>query len=67
MILPKLNEKDMVEVPAYATQGMTIHYVSHVEEVLKLALTETKEKAKGKVEVPNVLRTKSKKATEARV
>jgi ATP-dependent Lon protease len=38
VILPKLNEKDMAEVPAYATSGMTIHFVSHVEEVLGLAL-----------------------------
>src|SRR6185436_10741046 len=38
VILPKLNEKDMTEVPAYATQGMTLRFASHVEEVLDLAL-----------------------------
>jgi predicted ATP-dependent protease len=40
IILPKLNEKDVKEVPAYALKGMTLHFVSHVEEVFKLALTE---------------------------
>jgi ATP-dependent Lon protease len=34
LILPKLNEKDVAEVPKYALQDMTIHYVSHVDEVL---------------------------------
>lgn len=38
IILPKLNEKDVSEVPAYALKGMTLHYVSHVEEVFDLAL-----------------------------
>jgi ATP-dependent Lon protease len=38
VLLPKLNEKDMAEIPPYATAGMKIHYASHVEEVLKLAL-----------------------------
>src|SRR3954451_3648826 len=38
VILPKLNEKDRSEVPEYATRGMTLHFVSHVEEVLRLAL-----------------------------
>jgi ATP-dependent Lon protease len=38
LILPKLNEKDVSEVPEYALKGMTIHYVSRVEEVFELAL-----------------------------
>ncbi|MFZ9595412.1 MAG: endopeptidase La [Bdellovibrionia bacterium] len=38
LILPKLNEKDVTEIPAYALSGMTIHYVNHIEEVLPLAL-----------------------------
>lgn len=38
IILPKLNEKDVSEVPAYGLKGLTLHYVSHVEEVFDLAL-----------------------------
>ncbi|MBI2711527.1 MAG: endopeptidase La [Bdellovibrio sp.] len=38
LILPKLNQKDISEVPDYALKGLTIHYVSHVEEVFDLAL-----------------------------
>jgi len=38
IILPELNRKDMVEVPAYALQGLKLHFVSHVEQVFELAL-----------------------------
>jgi ATP-dependent Lon protease len=38
VILPKLNEKDVAEVPKYALDGIAIHYVSHVDEVFELAL-----------------------------
>jgi len=38
IILPKLNRKDVEEVPEYALTGMTLHYVSHVEEVFPLVL-----------------------------
>jgi ATP-dependent Lon protease len=38
IILPKLNEKDLTEVPDYALKDLQIHYVSHVEEVFALAL-----------------------------
>ncbi len=38
LILPKLNEKDLVDVPEYALKGLVIHYVNHVEEVFNLAL-----------------------------
>jgi len=38
VILPRLNEKDVAEVPKYALDGMKIHYVSHVDEVFDLAL-----------------------------
>ena len=41
LILPKLNEKDVQEVPDYALTGMKIHYASHVEDVFKLALEES--------------------------
>ena len=38
LILPKLNERDVAEVPVYALKGMTIHYVSHWDEVIPYAL-----------------------------
>ena len=38
LILPRLNEKDLSEVPEYAQKGITFHYVNHVEEVFPLAL-----------------------------
>ena len=38
IILPALNAKDVVELPAYALAGIKIHYVKHVEEVFALAL-----------------------------
>ncbi len=40
IILPRLNEKDIRDVPEYALKGMNLHFVSHVEEVFKLALTD---------------------------
>jgi ATP-dependent Lon protease len=42
VILPKLNEKDVAEVPEYALKGMELHFVSHVEEVFELALEKAK-------------------------
>ncbi|MGK5084780.1 endopeptidase La [Bdellovibrionota bacterium FG-1] len=38
VILPKINEKDLQEVPEYALRGMTLHLVSHVDEVFDLVL-----------------------------
>jgi ATP-dependent Lon protease len=40
IILPKLNEKDLAEVPAYAMKGMEIKLVNRIEDVLALALEE---------------------------
>lgn len=53
LILPKLNQKDLVEVPEYALKGLTIHYVSHVEEVFELALQSSS---------PRILRKKNRNA-----
>ena len=41
LIMPRLNEKDLTEVPEYALKGMTLHFVSHIEEVFPLALLES--------------------------
>lgn len=61
LILPKLNEKDMVEVPAYALKGITVFYVNHIDEVLALALMpELKTRSpKTRINIQRVLRKKT--------
>jgi ATP-dependent Lon protease len=39
VLIPEENQKDLVEIPANAREGLEIVPVSHVEEVLRLALT----------------------------
>ena len=39
VLIPAENEKDLAEIPANIRQGLTIIPVSHVDEVLRLALT----------------------------
>ena len=38
VILPEINKKDLTEIPSYVTDGMTLHWVSDVEQVFELAL-----------------------------
>ncbi|AWB68364.1 endopeptidase La [Saccharobesus litoralis] len=40
VIIPKDNERDLQEIPENVTQGLTIHPVKWVDEVLKIALQE---------------------------
>jgi ATP-dependent Lon protease len=40
VLIPAENEKDLADIPDNVTQGMTIVPVSHVDEVLALALTQ---------------------------
>ncbi|QNQ10928.1 endopeptidase La [Sphingomonas alpina] len=40
VLIPAENEKDLVEIPANIREGLTIIPVAHVDEVLRLALTE---------------------------
>ena len=40
VIVPKLNRRDLTEIPATITEGLTFHFVDHMDEVLKLALIE---------------------------
>ena len=37
-ILPKDNEKDLVDIPDIVKKNMKLHFVEHMDEVLKLAL-----------------------------
>jgi ATP-dependent Lon protease len=39
VIIPKDNEKDLIEIPANVKKGLTIIPVSHVDEVIGLALS----------------------------
>ena len=38
VIVPRLNRRDLAEIPATITDGLTFHFVEHMDEVLKLAL-----------------------------
>ncbi len=38
VVLPKLNRRDLAEVPAALTKGLTFHLVEHMDEVLRFAL-----------------------------
>ena len=40
VLIPAENEKDLAEIPAAVKEGLKIHPVSHVDEVLALALAE---------------------------
>jgi ATP-dependent Lon protease len=40
VLIPQENEKDLADIPQNIKDGLTIVPVSHVDEVLKLALTE---------------------------
>jgi ATP-dependent Lon protease len=64
VILPRLNQKDMSEVPAYALQGMEIRFVSTVDEVFDLALEPLKGKVSPrlKIDAPKVLKKKTRVA-----
>jgi ATP-dependent Lon protease len=37
-ILPKENEKDLADIPDVVKQSMKLHFVEHMDEVLKIAL-----------------------------
>jgi ATP-dependent Lon protease len=44
VIVPKLNRRDLTEIPATITDGLTFHFVDHMDEVLKLALLDPDER-----------------------
>ncbi len=38
VIVPKLNRRDLADIPPTITDGLSFHFVDHMDEVLKLAL-----------------------------
>ena len=38
IILPKMNQKDLVEIPKKVQHGLKFHFVERVEEALNIAL-----------------------------
>jgi len=42
MVLPKLNERDLVEIPDKLKAGIEFHFVEHMRDVLDLALLKVK-------------------------
>jgi ATP-dependent Lon protease len=44
IILPEQNEKDLEEIPKHIRRRLHFKFVTHVDEVLKIALTEDPEK-----------------------
>jgi ATP-dependent Lon protease len=41
VILPKDNLKDLADIPANIKEEFTVHFVENMDEVLKVALTQT--------------------------
>lgn len=37
VIMPKENERDFLELPAYLKEGLTVHFVDHYDMVFKIA------------------------------
>jgi ATP-dependent Lon protease len=37
VIVPRLNKRDLTEIPATITDGLTFHFVDHMDDVLKIA------------------------------
>ncbi len=42
IILPKLNEKDLVEIPDYVKKDLKFHFVENVDDVLKIVFKDEK-------------------------
>ncbi len=42
VIIPKDNKKDLEDIPAYVLKDLKFHYVEHMDEVLKVALSSPK-------------------------
>jgi len=44
ILLPEKNEKDLIEVPKKVRDDLSIHFVRHMDEVIKIALHKEPEK-----------------------
>ena len=47
LILPKRNEKDLIDIPEEIRSELTVHFVQKADEVLKLALEPAEEESRG--------------------
>lgn len=48
IILPKLNQKDLTEIPDYAKKDLKFHFVENVEDVLKIIFKDGKKNKSNK-------------------
>ena len=48
IVLPKLNERDLGEIPEHLKKGLTFNFVEHMDEVLDLALISPAKSSKKK-------------------
>jgi ATP-dependent Lon protease len=48
IILPAKNEKDLEEIPQNVKEELSFHFVNHMDEVIKLALTKKKSRSRSK-------------------
>jgi len=64
VIIPRENEKDLIEMPKNIKEGLTIKIVDSVDEVLKIALTKQPKPKKSKASAGVV---KKKMSAEARI
>ncbi|PJF35060.1 MAG: endopeptidase La [Candidatus Thermofonsia Clade 1 bacterium] len=62
IILPEGNRKDLIEVPKKVQSEMTVHFVTHMDQVIELALLPDEPKAK----TPSKPRAKASDATKPR-
>ncbi len=51
VIVPRLNRRDLTDIPKTITDGLTFHFVDHMDEVLKIALIDGTDGA-GAAETP---------------
>jgi ATP-dependent Lon protease len=53
VIVPRLNRRDLADIPKTITDGLTFHFVDHMDEVLKIALIEGSEAAETPAPLPS--------------
>ena len=55
LILPKNNKKDLEDIPKSVLHDLTFHFVEHMDEVLRLALSKQVRSSKRPAIIPQVL------------